>query len=180
MVVQFDRDHLEHLASAFGEFQELRALLDLSQSGIEFMNFDTDYAIARMADIRDTTGPDQILIFLKLLTRMATHSKKTLSVLKLAHPDGGSKQARVCQVVNFIMDNFSEDISVDAAADMAGMCPTTFSQNFQAVTGNRFVEFVIRVRVGQACSRLYATDEQISSICFGVGFQNLVNFNCHF
>ena len=69
---------------------------------------------------------------------------------------------------------------MDTAADMAGMSPTTFSRIFQAVTGNRFVEFVIRVRVGQACSRLYATDEQISSICFGVGFQNLANFNRHF
>ena len=75
------------------------------------------------------------------------------------HPDGGSKQASVCQVVNFIMNNFSEVISVDAAADMAGMCHTTFSQSFQAVTGNRFVEFVIRVRVGQACSMVYATGE---------------------
>ena len=141
------------------------------------MNFDADYAITRMAEIRDTTGSDQILIFLKLLTRMAAHSeKKTLSVLKLVHPDGGSKQARVGEVVNFIIDNFSEDISVD----MAGMRPITFSRIFQAVNGNRFVEFVTRVRVGQACSMLYATDEQISSICFGVGFQNLVNFNCHF
>lgn len=27
---------------------------------------------------------------------------------------------------------------------------------------------------------LYSTDEQISSICFAVGFQNLANFNRHF
>ena len=39
------------------------------------MNFDADYAITRMAEIRDTTCPDQILIFLKLLTRMAAHRK---------------------------------------------------------------------------------------------------------
>ena len=132
MVVQFDRDRLEYLVSVFGEFKELRALLDLSQSSIEFLNFDTDYAIAYMAEIRDTTGPEQILIFLKLLTRMAAHSeKKTLSVLKLVHPDGGNKQARDGEHVNFIMDNFSEDISVDAAADIAGMSSTTFSQNFR-------------------------------------------------
>ena len=60
------------------------------------------------------------------------------------------------------------------------MSPTTFSRNFQTVTGNRFVEFVNRVRIGQACSMLYATDEQVSSICYGVGFQNLANFNRQF
>ena len=101
-------------------------------------------------------------------------------MLKLVHPDGGSKQARVGEVVNYIMDHFADELSVDAAADMAKMSPTTFSRNFLAVTGNRFVEFVTRVRIGQACSMLYATDEQISSISFGVGFQNLANFNRHF
>ena len=78
MVVQFDRYRLEYLVSVFGEFKELRALLDLSQSSVDFLNFDTDYAIAHMAEIRDTTGPEQILIFLKLLTRMAAHSEKKL------------------------------------------------------------------------------------------------------
>ena len=78
------------------------------------------------------------------------------------------------------MDHFADELSVDAAADMAKMSPTTFSRNFLAVTGNCFVEFVTRVRIGQACSMLYATDEQISSISFGVGFQNLANFNRHF
>ena len=181
MVIQFDQDRIEQLFTAFGEFQEIRSLLDLSQSGIEFINFDADYAQARLAEIRDSSGPDQILIFLKLLTAMAAHSdKKTLSVLMLVHPDGGSKQARVGEVVNYIMDHFADELSVDAAADMAKMSPTTFSRNFLAVTGNRFVEFVTRVRIGQACSMLYATDEQISSISFGVGFQNLANFNRYF
>ena len=72
MVIQFDQDRIELLVTAFGEFQEIRSLLDLSQSGIEFINFDADYAQARLAEIRDSSGPDQILIFLKLLTAMAS------------------------------------------------------------------------------------------------------------
>ena len=60
------------------------------------------------------------------------------------------------------------------------MSEASFSRNFQAVTGNRFVEFVNRVRIGQACVMLFETDEQISSICYDVGFQNLANFNRHF
>jgi AraC-like DNA-binding protein len=48
------------------------------------------------------------------------------------------------------------------------------------MTGHRFVEFVNRVRVGQACGMLYASDEQITTICYQVGYQNLANFNRHF
>ena len=34
--------------------------------------------------------------------------------------------------------------------------------------------------VGQACGMLYASDEQITTICYEVGYQNLANFNRHF
>jgi AraC-like DNA-binding protein len=63
---------------------------------------------------------------------------------------------------------------------MAGMSLTTFGRNFSSVTGHSFVEFVNRVRIGQACGMLYASDDQVTSICFDVGFKNVANFNRHF
>ncbi len=181
MMVQFDHDGIEQLMTAFGEFAELRTMLDLAQSGIEFVGFDADVARSHLETIRDTRGTRRIMAFLEfLLAASSWPQKEPLSVLKLIQPEGSRKQARIGQVIDNIVENFADDISLDAAARMAGMSPTTFSRNFQAVTGNRFVEFVNRVRIGQACSMLYATEEQISSICFGVGFQNLANFNRHF
>ena len=83
-------------------------------------------------------------------------------------------------VIYHIVQNFADDISIDAAAEMAGMTQATFRRNFQATTGHRFVEFVNRVRIGQACGMLYASDDQVTSICFDVGFKNVANFNRHF
>jgi len=181
MMVQFDHPGVEKLAQAFGEFGELRPMLDMAQSGIEFIGFDADVARKHLETIRDARGTRRIMEFLSFLLEVNNWPhKEPLSVLKLFQPEGSRKQARIGQVVDNIVENFADDISLDAAARMAGMSPTTFSRNFQSVTGNRFVEFVNRVRIGQACSMLYATEEQISSICFGVGFQNLANFNRHF
>ncbi|MEP3631008.1 MAG: AraC family transcriptional regulator, partial [Hyphomicrobiales bacterium] len=95
-------------------------------------------------------------------------------------PEGNSKQARIAEVVDYISGNFAENTSLEIVAKMAGMSTTSFSRNFQIVTGNRFTEFVNRVRISQACSLLYSTDKQISTICFDVGFQNLANFNRQF
>lgn len=66
------------------------------------------------------------------------------------------------------------------AAQIAGMSEASFSRNFRALTGNRYTEFVNRVRIGQACALLYGTEERVSSICYDVGFQNLANFNRQF
>jgi AraC-like DNA-binding protein len=181
MLVQFSQTSIDQLALAFPEFSEVRQTLRMAQSGIEFSGFNATFARGHMEAIRDSAGPERILAFIRFLVRLNDHAeKKTLSVAKLVQPDGGSKHARIGQVVDHIVENFADDISVDTAANMAGMTANTFSRNFKSVTGHRFVEFVNRVRIGQACGMLYATDDQVTAICYQVGFQNLANFNRQF
>ncbi len=181
MLVQFDGKSVEHLLNAFPEFGEMQELFKLAQMGIEFVGFNPTFAKGHMEAIRDTKGAERIVAFLRFLVRINEHAeKKTLSVTGIANTEGSSKHARIGDVVDHITKNFAEEISVEAAAELAGMSPTAFTRNFQKATGNRFIEFVNRVRIGQACSMLYASDEQISSICYEVGFQNLANFNRQF
>lgn len=181
MLVQFSQSSVDSLASAFPEFGEVRQMLLTAQSGIEFLKFNPSFARGHMESIRDSKGPERILAFIRFLVRLNEHAeRKLLSVVKLTQPAGGSKQAKVGLVIDHIVQNFAEDISIAIAAEMAGMSQATFRRNFQATTGHRFVEFVNRVRIGQACGMLYASDDQITTICFQVGFQNLANFNRHF
>ncbi len=181
MLVQFSHDSVEKLAEGFPEFSEVRSMLALAQSGILFEGFNPTFARGHLENIRDNVGAERILAFIRFLVRLNEHAeKKTLSVAKLIQPKGGSKHARIAAVVDHIVEHFAEEISVEKAASMAGMSPATFSRNFQAVSGNRFVEFVNRVRIGEACGMLYATDQQVTTICYQVGFQNLANFNRHF
>ncbi|WP_368187091.1 helix-turn-helix domain-containing protein [Aestuariibius sp. HNIBRBA575] len=181
MLVQFSHSSIEALAQGFPEFGEVTEMLNMAQSGIEFVGFNPTFARGHMESIRDNTGPERILAFIRFLVRLNEHAeKKTLSVARLIQPSGGSRQARIGEVVDHILQNYADDISVETAADMAGMSPASFSRNFQTMTGHRFVGFVNRVRVGQACALLLASDDQITSICYQVGFQNLANFNRHF
>ena len=181
MLVQFSQASVDNLAAGFPEFGEVRQMLLTAQSGIEFKDFNPTFARGHMEAIRDSKGPERILAFVRFLVRLNEHAeRKLLSVVKLNQPEGGSKQAKVGQVIDHIVQNFAEEISIDAAADMAGMTQATFRRNFQATTGHGFVEFVNRVRIGQACGMLYATDDQVTTICYQVGFQNLANFNRHF
>ncbi len=181
MLVQFSHDSVEKLAQGFPEFSEILKFLQLAQSGIKFEGFNPTFARGHMEAIRDNKGPERILAFIRLLVRLNEHAeKKTLSLIKLIQPEGGSKQAKIGAVVDYVVKNFEDDLSVAKAADMAGMTQITFSRNFQSVTGHGFVEFVNRVRVGQACSMLYASDDQITTICHKAGFKNVANFNRHF
>ena len=181
MLVQFSQESIDQLAGAFPEFREMDAMFEMAKSGIEFTGFNPTFAKGHFERIRSTKGAERIVAFLRFLVRVNEHAeKRALSVAGMIQPEGNSKQARIAEVVDYISEHYSEDISIDMAANMAGMSPAAFSRNFQRFTGNKFVEFVNRIRISQACSMLYSTDDQVSAICFAVGFQNLANFNRQF
>ena len=181
MLIQFSHESVEKLAEGFPEFSQVLKMLKLAQSGIYFEGFNPTFARGHMESIRDNTGAERILAFVRFLVRLNEHAeKKTLSVTKLVQPEGGSKHARIAEVVDHITKTFYEGISVGQAAEMANMTEITFSRNFQVVTGHSFVDFLNRIRIGQACGMLYASDNQITSIAQESGFKNLANFNRHF
>ena len=181
MLVQFDQESVAGLSSAFPEFEDMKAMFELAGSGIEFHGFDAKLAQRRMAEIRDNTGAARILAFLQLLVEINQHAeKRQLSVVAVTQPEDSNKHTRIAQVVDHITRHFADDISLETAAELACMSPTAFSRNFQKITGNDSSGIPQSVRVGQACSMLYATDQPVSGICYEVGFQNLANFNRHF
>ena len=181
MLVQFSQKSFEKLAEGFPEFGGIRKMLDLAASGILFKGFNSTFARGHMEAIRDNTGPERILAFIRFLVRLNEHAEKvTLSETKLVNADGNSKYARIGNIIDHILENFDVELNAVDAAEMAGMSLTTFGRNFSSVTGHSFVEFVNRVRIGQACGMLYASDDQVTSICFDVGFKNVANFNRHF
>ncbi|KJZ20530.1 helix-turn-helix domain-containing protein [Loktanella sp. S4079] len=181
MVIQFDHEKIEGLVKHFPEFEPSQNLIKRSQCGIKFNGYPMEDAKARLASLRDGTGPHRVLEFFEFLTVLAEHpDTETMSIQKIDHAKRSKQQIKICDVVDHIVQNFADEISVESAAKMAGMTEATFRRNFQATTGHRFVEFVNGVRIGQACGMLYATDEQVAAICYQVGFQNLANFNRHF
>ncbi len=181
MLVQFSQENIDGMIKAFPEFRAVEDMLMRSVGGIEFVDFDPSIAQTLFAAIRDAQGPDRILKFLTLLLKTASHPhQKRLSDRYLTLRETNNKQSGIAEVVDHITANFSEEITLDEAAEIAHMSPTAFSRNFQKHTGSRFSEFVTKVRIGQACSMLQGTDEKIATICHEVGFRNLANFNRHF
>jgi AraC-like DNA-binding protein len=181
MLVQFSQESVEKLAEGFPEFSQVLRLLNLAQSGIAFEGFNPTFAKGHMESIRDNKGAERILAFVRFLVRLNEHAeKKALSSAKLIQHNAGGKQARIAKVVDHITKNFHEQFSLTQAAEMANMTEITFSRSFQTVTGHGFVQFLNRIRIGQACALLYASDDKVITIAQSAGFKNLANFNRQF
>ena len=84
------------------------------------------------------------------------------------------------RVFEFVMNSFTERITLDQAAQMAHMNRTAFCKYFKDRTNKTFFQFLNEVRIGYACRLLMERNLNISEICFECGFNNLSNFNRQF
>lgn len=179
-LVQFGGEGLDQLHRTFPEFEELATLLELSGSGIYFEGFDSEEAEQRLVELRDSHGAARILKLLEFLTRLSEHADQRVLCDARAAQQATSGDERISLVVDHIVENFSEDLTLAQMSEMAGMSQSAFSRNFQKVTGKSFIQFLLRIRIGEACGMLHSTSIPISTICHEVGFQNLSHFNRQF
>jgi AraC-like DNA-binding protein len=181
MLIQFNHETMTKAFEVFPELSELNHLLDAARSGIEFRNFDPELAKKNLELIRDSQGMKRLMHFLNFLQELNEWSEKvTLSLTKLNPSLSSSSQHRINEVVNYVIDNYKNNISLVEAAKIINMSESAFSRYFMKTTGNRFSEFVSRIRLGRACVMLYESDKNISTIAFASGYNNLANFNRQF
>ncbi|MGR0280122.1 helix-turn-helix domain-containing protein [Marinomonas dokdonensis] len=181
MVIRFDHESFSNGMKIIPELAEILPMLSRAKSGIEFFDMDMEKLKKVFRSVRDSSGLERIIKALPLLQELAqTPNYRLLSTVQIDLKSNESLQRKINTVVDHVTQNYSQDISLSSAASLVNMSDSHFSRFFKKATGNRFIEFVNRVRISRACSLLTETDQQIASICFQVGFNNVANFNRRF
>ena len=140
-----------------------------------------DTAKQYMAQIRESNGVARVAHFYSLLDVLARSSdQRLLSSTRIELPINNDLQKKIDLVISYVMKNYQEKISLPQVATIIGMSEGHFSRFFRKATGNRFIDFVNRIRIAKACEFLSRTDMAITLICSEVGFNNIANFNRRF
>lgn len=180
MVVQFEHATIERAAGLLVELREVLPLLQRAQRGIEFHGMDAQ-AERFMRAIRDSSGPTRLGYFCQFLHLLAEcEDYDVLSTARIESKIDDSAADKINTVVNFVLQHFNEDLSLDRIAGLVGMNASYFSRFFRRSTGNTFNEFVTQIRIGKACELLATSEQQISQISYAVGYNNIANFNRRF
>lgn len=180
LVIQFDHEPLMQSAALISELSELRPLLERARNGIEFFGMG-ESTEEHWHQIKQATGLRRLAAFFDLMCDLAACTDyRLLSSVQLQSDDDDTSLDQIHGLVSRITDNLSEHHSAAAIAAELGMSESRFSRFFRKATGNTFTDFVTRVRISRACQLLMDTDQQISLICYEVGFNNVANFNRRF
>lgn len=92
----------------------------------------------------------------------------------LWHETTGS---RIFEATREIQSDLARPLVVGALAERAGMSSSAFFEHFKAVTGTSPLQYQKDLRLLRAREALRSTNEKISDIAFGVGYESSAQFS---
>ncbi|WP_251373762.1 AraC family transcriptional regulator [Janthinobacterium sp. JC611] len=93
----------------------------------------------------------------------------------IASPD--TALSRIGVAINWIRRNFTEQIKVEALAEMAAFSVSAFHRHFKAVTALSPLQYQKRLRLLHARSQLISGQGSATSIAFSVGYESPNQFS---
>lgn len=83
---------------------------------------------------------------------------------------------RLERVRDFVRENYSETVRLEAVARIAGMQSAYFSDFFKRKVGVSFSEWLQQIRIAKAVDLIYTRNHSITHIAHEAGFANLRSF----
>jgi AraC-like DNA-binding protein len=180
LVIQFRGEPLLDGMRAIQELEEIQPLFERARHGVEFFGISAEVR-DHFHRLRQSHGLERFVEFVALLSRLVRCTDyRLLSSTAMDGIGPGEPQSAINAIVDFVNEHYAEPLSVRDAAAVVNMSETRFSRYFSKTADSTFGRFVNRVRVQKACELLMHTEQQISSICYAVGFNNIANFNRRF
>ena len=131
------------LASLFNlpEMKVLRDFIQQAEQGFKIPGEYVDKVVRAMAEIRKSSGADQIICFLQLLgiLQSITPCPEALSLSAISHGITESEGIRISNIYNYILQHYSEAVTLDDVAREACMTQQDFCRHFKKHTRHTFV-----------------------------------------
>lgn len=121
-----------------------------------------DYAVGALR-----SGAEEYL--LKPATE--TDLRETLQKFFDVSPKAAPEESPFQTALNvWIRQHYTEDVSLEAAAESMGMSPFYFSRQVKTATGRTFLEYLTAYRIERAKKRLQSTEMPVSEVGRSVGY----------
>ncbi len=175
----------EHsFGKGFFDLPELRQVKDFligASRGVRFLPPDLEVLQEKIRGIEQKTDFARLLELFDILEKLSHWSNvEYLSHSSFTEAQKESDGNRLNEVFQYTLKHYPVNISLEEVANVANMSIPSFCRYFKLHTRKSYVRFLNEVRINIACRLLKESQQNISQICFEVGFQNLSNFNRQF
>ena len=164
---------------SLGDFNEVEKLFKISEAGGKVTG-DKRILLELFASLKEASNLDRFIIFLKIISELIKVKITPLSSFIYHKKYSDNEGKRMSNIMEYTMSNFHKEIDLDTIAEVSNMSPNAFCRYFKQRTNKTYFQFLIEVRVENACRLLKKHDILIAEVSEKSGFKNISNFNRKF
>lgn len=181
LAVHFMPEFLKVNLREVPEFQAIGHLVERAKVGLWFGLETSRAAFYLLEKMKAADAFERLLCFFSILRLLA----EAEDVRLLSSPGYlamfSETNDRLGRVHEYLMNNFTRDISLEKVAEIALMNKSAFCRYFKKATKKHFSQYLNEIRIGFACRLLQENGEPaISEIAFESGYNTISNFNRQF
>ncbi|MCU0325269.1 MAG: AraC family transcriptional regulator [Spirosomaceae bacterium] len=162
------------------EAQSIKLILERSKRGLQFGEETLAKVAPKMKSLVNLQGMSRLTEMLSILTIFSEAKDITFLTSNPISLRNEVDSARMNKVMEFVMQRYQEEITLEQVADLASMSESAFSRYFKKRTRRTFSQFLSEIRIEHACKLLMEDKMSVAEISFESGFNNLSNFNRQF
>jgi AraC-like DNA-binding protein len=180
-VVHFNSNCLGKDFFHLPENKNLLTLIKKAKHGIRIKNHTKSGVIKFMQEMLTAAPAKRIILLIQILEIIAASKPKKPICRQLQNFDfSPADSEKMNNIYQYIMEHFSQDLSLKEIAGVACLSPNSFCRYFKSRINKSFSQFLIEIRIGHACKLLAETEMSVAEICYQCGYNNFSNFNRHF
>lgn len=169
------------LGSGFWQSTELSAvkkLLEQNTSVIRLLDKKRKEAASMLTSFSGGISLGNIILFTRILQLFeTTRGLEFISGNNYVSLLQNSEKERMGRVIQYTLDNFAEQLSLQDIANEAGLSITSFCRYFKKNTGKTYLYFLNEIRIHHACRMLVDTNNKVEQVAYSTGFTQLSHFN---
>ncbi len=181
IVIHFVENFLGSEFLSLPEMKKINELIKHSGRGIKFTGATKETVISLMEKMLISDDMEKLIMVLQVLNILSKSDERIY--LSSVGFDGQLNEVdakRLDRIYNYSLENYTNDISLEEISSIANMSPPSFCRYFKLRTKKTFSQFLLEIRVGQACKLLIDSELSISRVCYESGFNCFSNFNRYF
>ncbi len=178
IVIHFSEDFCGKGFFDIVEMANVKKMLLKSSLGIQISG-ETQVKLAPMMEqLLTSSSYERLRILLDILHEIAlSPDLTTLSSMGYTKFSPHEDTTRIDKVFEFILQNYTQDISLEQTADNINMSVSAFCKFYKKRTGKTFTQTLNEIRVGHACKLFIDKGLSVAEVCYQSGFNNLSYFH---
>ncbi len=159
----------------------IKTVLEKARRGLQITGKTRQQVAELLERLLQTDGSERIIILMEALMTIADCKQlNTLSSIGFKHDMVDAENERVNAIYEYSLKNYKRKIQLEEIAAVANISPNSFCRYFKSRTRKTYSQFLIEIRVGQACKLLIENNLSIKQLCYESGFNNFTSFHKYF